>query len=142
MIVCGLMPTFLLILVLSSLGSPGPTDSAAVVGTWEGESNCTVPNSPCHDEHALYKFTSDKKDPAKISLDAYKVVNGTPEFMGTIACDYAAADSKLSCTANTPKQDLWEFVISANTMTGTLRVGPEKTLYRRITLHRSPPKRK
>ncbi len=133
----GPMPLFFLILVLAAQGSPAVADSAAVLGTWEGQSNCTVPNSPCHDEHALYKFAPDKKNRARISLDAYKIVNGAPEFMGTIVCDYAAADTKLSCTANTAKQDLWQFVISGNTMTGTLHIGPEKTLYRRITLHRS-----
>jgi hypothetical protein len=107
------------------------------VGTWEGESKCTVPDSPCHDEQALYRFTADKNDSAKLSLDAYKVVNGTPEFIGTLACEYRSGQSTVTCTGHTAKQDEWEFHISGDTMTGTLKIGSEKTLYRRITLRRA-----
>jgi hypothetical protein len=34
------------------------------------------------------------------------------------------------------KQDDWEFHVSGKSMTGTLTVGPEKTLYCRITVRR------
>ena len=34
----------------------------AVLGSWEGDSKCTMPDSPCHDEHVLYQITEDKKD--------------------------------------------------------------------------------
>jgi hypothetical protein len=112
---------------------PSTTD---IIGTWEGESKCAVPNSPCHDEHALYKISPDKKDPAKLSVDGYKVVNGEAQFMGALTCEYRAAQSTLSCTANTPKQDDWEFQISGGTMTGTLTIGPDKTLYRRMSLRK------
>jgi hypothetical protein len=132
------MPVFLLIILLIATSAQSvSTHSAAVLGSWEGESKCTVPDSPCHDEHALYHLTADKKDSAKISIEAFKVVKGTPESMGTFICDYAAAESKLTCTANIQTQNQWDFVVSGDTMTGTLHIGPEKTLYRRISLHRS-----
>ena len=134
------MPILFLVLLLPPLANSGPVDPAAILGSWEGESLCTIPDSPCHNEQALYQLAADKKDPAKISISAYKIVNGTPDFMGTISCNYSARDSKLSCAANTTKQDLWEFLVSGNSMTGTLRIGPEKTLYRRITLRKSQSK--
>jgi len=116
---------------------PSTTD---IIGTWEGESKCTVPNSPCHDEHAVYKIFANKKDPAKFSMDGYKVVNDEAQFMGNLTCEYRPAQSTLSCTANTPKQDDWEFQISGSTMTGTLTIGSEKTLYRRMSLRKTQPK--
>src|ERR1700745_285666 len=47
--------------------------TANVIGSWEGESKCTVPDSPCHDEHALYRITADKKNPAQLNIDGYKI---------------------------------------------------------------------
>jgi hypothetical protein len=60
--------------------------------------------------------------------------------MGTIECRYNVNRSALSCTANTPKRDDWGFQVSGDTMTGTLTVGAEKALYRRISVHRMHPK--
>ena len=76
---------------------PSTTD---IIGTWEGESKCTVSNSPFHDEHALYKIFADKNDPAKLSLDGYKVVNGEAQFMGTLTANIAPA-GRLSGAAPT-----------------------------------------
>lgn len=114
--------------------------AGALTGSWEGESKCTVPDSPCHDEHVVYRIAADKKNPAQLSIDADKIVNGSPRFMGTIVCQYHADQATLSCTGNTPKQDDWEFHVSGDTMTGTLTIGPEKQLYRRITVRKTSPK--
>jgi hypothetical protein len=108
-----------------------PTDLSGVVGTWEGESRCTIPTSPCHDEHVIYQIAADKSGPAKVRLDAYKVVEGQQEFMGTLDCTYRPGEI-LSCTGNTSKKDLWEFRISRDRMIGSLMVGDQRTLYRRI----------
>ena len=128
--------TIAIFLAIPLAWSQAQPDSAAVIGTWEGESKCTLPDSPCHDEHALYRIKTDKNKSPKLSIDAYKVINGSPEFMGTITCDYYSSQSTLSCTGNTPKQDDWEFHVSGDTMTGTLKIGTEKTLYRRVTLRK------
>ena len=101
---------------------------------------CTVPDSPCHDEHVVYHIAADKKNPAQLNIDADKIVNGSPQFMGTVFCQYHANEANLSCTANTDKKDDWEFHISANTMTGTLTLGPEKQLFRRINVRKISPK--
>ncbi|MBZ5683233.1 MAG: hypothetical protein LAO24_24345 [Acidobacteriia bacterium] len=116
----------------SAPGSAAP----AVVGTWEGESKCTVPSSPCHDEHVVYQIASASGDQGTLKLDAYKVVNGEQEFMGTLSCQYAKR--LLSCSGRTDHQDLWEFAVTATTMQGTLRIGTEKQLYRKIQVQKKP----
>ncbi len=120
-------------------GSAAPS-AKDLIGTWEGESKCTTPNSPCHDEHALYKISADKQDSAKLSVDGYKVVSGEAQFMGTLTCEYHPVQATLRCTANTAEQDDWEFQISGDTMTGTLTIGPEKKLYRRMSLRKTQSK--
>jgi hypothetical protein len=47
-----------------------------------------------------------------------------------------------SCTGNTPRQDDWEFHVSAATMTGTpfIAIGPERQLRRRIMVRKTSPK--
>lgn len=105
-----------------------------VIGTWEGDSTCTVPNSPCHDEHALYRIRPDKDDPEKLTLEGFKVVDKKAQFMGNLACKYAADSRTLTCSGNTPKRDVWTFQVGDATMDGTLTTGKEKTLYRKISL--------
>lgn len=108
---------------------------AAVLGSWEGESKCTLRDSPCHDEQVLYQISVDKKNPAQLNLDTYKVVEGSPDFTGTLECQYHAKQGSLSCSANTSQQDDWEFHIFGGAMTGRLTIEGGK-LYRVITLHR------
>ncbi|MBZ5655381.1 MAG: hypothetical protein LAO56_08870 [Acidobacteriia bacterium] len=127
-----------LISFLCSLLSPASThpDQAAVLGTWEGESKCTIATSPCHDEHVIYHIAADDRVAGRLSLDAYKVVAGQQEFMGTLGCQYRSREAMLSCSGNTVKKDDWEFKVSGDSMTGTLTIGDEKTLYRRISVRR------
>jgi hypothetical protein len=86
----------------------------------------------------VYRIAPDEKNPGQFKIDADKIVNGSPIFMGTLVCLYKA--STLSCTGNTGHLDDWEFHVSGDTMTGTLTIGSEKKLYRRITLHRNQTK--
>ncbi len=112
---------------------------AAIVGSWEGESKCTVPDSPCHDEHVLYQISVDKKDPEHLNLDAYKVIDGSPDFMGTLSCLYRPKQGALSCSANTSQHDDWEFHLFGDSLSGRLTIEGGK-LYRRITLHKAKDK--
>ena len=111
-------------------------DQAAVLGAWEGESKCTIPTSPCHDEHVIYHIVADDRVPGRLSLDAYKVVDGQQELMGTLGCQYRSREAVLTCSGNSVKQDHWEFKVSGDSMTGTLTIGDVKTLYRRISVRR------
>jgi len=132
------MGTIRLAMVLSllscSLAAQVKPEWKPVIGTWEGDSVCTVPSSPCHDEHALYRIKPDKNDPDKITLEAFKVVDKRPQFIGTLACQYAAQEQVLTCPGNTAKHDVWMFNVGEGTIDGTLTVGKEKQLYRKITL--------
>lgn len=131
------------ILVVSLQVTAGASQSrkgSGVFGSWEGESKCMVASSPCHDEHVLYQIAPDKKDPDQVNVDGYKIVDGNPEFMGTLSCQFHAKQGALSCTANTSQHDDWEFHILGDSMTGRLTLDEGKTLYRRITLHRTETK--
>ncbi len=125
---------------LFALGTPLSLHASdkAVLGSWEGDAKCAMPDSPCHDEHVLYQITEDRKDSFQLNLDAYKVIEGAPEFMGTLTCRYDGKAGVLSCTTSTREKDDWEFHVTGDTMAGRLMTDDGKTLYRRITLHRIP----
>jgi hypothetical protein len=108
-----------------------------VLGSWEGDSKCMVPDSPCHNEHVLYQVAEDKKDPFQLNMDGYKIVDGAPEFMGTLTCHFESKTGALSCTSSTKEKDDWEFHVMGDAMSGRLMI-EGKTLYRRISLHRVP----
>jgi len=137
------MRTLLAIIFVSLLSlaawPQSPKELAKVTGAWEGDSKCRVPNSPCHDEHVLYQISVDRKDPDHLKLDGYKIVDGSPDFMGTLTCQYHAKQGSLSCTGNTSQRDDWEFHIFADSMTGRLTIEDGK-LYRVITLHKAKDK--
>ena len=131
--------TFIVCLGFLSASAQSAKQLATVLGSWEGESKCMVADSPCHDEQVLYQISTDRKDPERLNLDAYKIVDGAPDFMGTLACQYRAKQSALSCTGNTSKQDDWEFHVFGESMSGTLKIEGGK-LYRRIALHKAKDK--
>ena len=103
-----------------------------VIGTWQGTSTCAEPSSPCTDEQALYRVKPDKNDAEKLVLEAFKMVNNRPEHIGNLSCKYAADEKVLTCYGT--KRDVWSFNVTDSTMDGTLTVGKEKTLYRKISL--------
>ncbi len=113
-------------------------DETQVLGVWEGESVCTIRDSPCHDEHVIYEIAADPQRPGDLNIkaDAFKVVNGEKQFMGTLHCTYAAPT--LTCTGNTVHDDLWTFTVEGNTMTGELRIDKERKLYRKVRVARKP----
>jgi hypothetical protein len=131
--------TFILCLGFLSAWAQSAKQLAAVLGSWEGESKCMVADSPCHDEQVLYQISQDRKDPEHVNLDAYKIVDGAPDFMGTLACQYHAKQGALSCTGNTSKQDDWELHVFGESMSGSLKIEGGK-LYRRIALRKAKDK--
>jgi hypothetical protein len=129
--------TFFPLLVWLLLGLPAwPQSVKAVLGSWQGESKCAVPDSPCHDEQVLYQIAGDKKNPWLVDMDGYKIVDGSPVFMGTLTCSYESKAGALSCTSSTKDKDDWEFHVFGDAMSGRL-VLDGKTLYRRMALHRA-----
>ena len=129
--------TFVIALFLCLAGLRVSARDKDVIGSWEGDSKCAVPSSPCQDEHVLIQISEDKKDPFQLTMDGYKVIEGNPEFMGTLTCSYQGKTGALSCTSSSKEKDDWEFHVVGDTMSGRL-VLDGKTVYRRVTLHKSP----
>lgn len=121
----------LLILLLSHVAAHTQTPGASVAGTWEGTSLCTVPNSPCHNEHVVYHIKPDPKDSTKFTIDADKIVNGQEDFMGTLSCVFTASKSELYCDTYGD----WRFTITGDKMVGTLHL-KDGTLYRNVDVTR------
>jgi hypothetical protein len=114
---------------LVSLANAG---DVSPVGTWEGESLCTVPNSPCHDEHVVYEIKADPKTRGNVTIDAFKIVNAEKLFMGTLNCTWKDTDSVISCHYR--EDDDWSLKVIGNKMEGTLHIKKERQLYRNISV--------
>src|SRR5258708_39123016 len=80
------------------------TANAQLLGTWGGESKCTVADSACHDEHVIYRIATIKHVPGKLALHGYKVLKGQLIFMGSLECVHGEQGS-LICTGNASKKD-------------------------------------
>jgi len=119
-----------LVILWVGLQATWAADVSQVLGTWEGQSLCTVPSSPCHNEHVVYHIRKAAGD--DLVIGAYKIVDAREEFMGDIRCRYQP--DRLSCSFRTPEEDDWEFLISGKHMDGTLVIGKEKTLYRKVSV--------
>jgi hypothetical protein len=102
-----------------------------IAGNWEGESVCTIPNSPCHDEHVVYRISQQKDAPGKYTISADKIVDGRPVNMGDLHCNYDQVKGNLRCE----KPGVWEFSVIGEALTGTLKLD-DGTLYRKVSLKR------
>lgn len=127
---------FLVIIFSCLLPTASPQSVKTVLGSWEGDSKCTVANSPCHDEHVLYQIAQDQKDPWQLKVDGYKIMDGAPEFIGTLTCQYQSKSGGLSCTSSSKEKDDWEFHVFGDAMSGRLMIDDGKTLYRRLALRK------
>jgi hypothetical protein len=114
-------------------------DVHQVLGAWEGESVCTVRDSPCHDEHVIYEIAPEAGPSNRLKMDAFKVVGGEKQFMGAVVCTYAAPT--LSCTADIARKNEWTFTVEGDSMRGELRVDKERTLYRTVAVRRKGAKK-
>jgi len=52
--------TLFLPVAFAAAQSGSSRDNAEILGAWEGESKCTLPDSPCHDEHVIYEISADR----------------------------------------------------------------------------------
>lgn len=114
--------------------APGPNSAAKeVVGTWQGDSECAVANSPCHDERNIYRISEVTGKIGVLHVVGEKVVQGKDIVMGSGDWIYDPAKHiLLSETSN----GTFRLVVSGGSMEGTLTL-PDKTVYRRIHLKRA-----
>lgn len=103
--------------------------AAGIGGVWEGESICTIKDSPCHDEHVIYTITEPDSN-GNLTIQADKVVNGQREDMGTLECTFDEKNSKINCPMS---KGTWEFYVNGIEMKGTLKLADGR-LYRNISV--------
>ena len=101
-----------------------------ISGTWRGNSECAVKNSPCHDETNVYRFSEVAAQPGWFSGNGSKVVNGKEVSMGTLDWQY---DAKSHILESKNPNGIFRFVVGDDKMEGTLLL-PDATVYRRIHL--------
>src|SRR5215469_6259102 len=101
-----------------------------ISGTWRGNSECAVKNSPCHDETNVYRFSEVAAQPGWFSGTGSKVVNGKEVSMGTLDWQY---DAKSHILESKNPNGVFRFVVGDDKMEGTLLL-PDATVYRRIHL--------
>jgi hypothetical protein len=65
-----------------------------------------------------------------MKIQADKIVNGVPEFMGVLDCKFDAKASTVTCPV---KNGEWKFDVKNDTMTGTLTL-PDGRLYRKVSV--------
>ena len=106
-----------------------PDPATDVLGTWEGESICTLKPSACHDEHVIYEIT---RAADKLSISADNVVNGERQNMGTLTCSYARPTLRCEIPNGT-----WSFDLKDAKLTGTLTL-TDGRLFRRVNVARQP----
>jgi hypothetical protein len=116
--------------------SPVADDGGALVGDWVGESLCTK-DAPaaCRDEKVVYHIKRAPDAEGNVEIVADKIVDGKPEYMGTIRLKYDAEKRTLRGDLETPRyKAVWEFFVRGDTMEGTLTVLPEKNVVRRVSV--------
>jgi hypothetical protein len=121
-------------LVTAACGQNKP-DGSQLFGDWTGESKCAGTNPSCHDEIVVYHIFRSKDDPKKITIGADKIIDGKPDFMGNIECEYDAAKQTLTSEFTIPRtggKGVWLFKIDGDKMDGTLTVFPENEVGRKI----------
>lgn len=116
-------------------------EAAKIYGTWTGESICTdkKKHPACKDEQVVYHFTKSTADAKKIHLAAEKIVNGANELMYEQEFTFDPAQNALTgeFTVN-QTHGVWEYKVTGDTMEGTLKILPEKTLARQIKVKKQP----
>lgn len=131
--------------LLLPLAAHAKKTANSVAGIWEGESICTVRDSPCHDEHVVYEIAPDttfENNPDRLGprlewkIDAFKIVNGEKQFMGSIPCSLDEKKQALNCVTKTRTEGYWEFIFDGDALRGTLHIGAQKTLFRNVSAKR------
>jgi hypothetical protein len=126
--------------VLVGLVSLGASEPPAILGRWEGTSTCVkIPeNAACHDETVIYEFRPSKDKPGAVTLDASKLVNGSPQSMGELDFTYDEAHQRWSGEFSSARVHIrWSYSIDGNTMTGTCVLLPSETVVRNVRVTRS-----
>lgn len=120
---------FLLILTMVFLvcAQTLPAAKTSPIGNWYGDSVCQIANSPCKTEKVVYRIIQ-MDETGKFAMQADKIINEKPEYMGTIEFQFDEADKTL---LGKYRDSVWKFTIIGKEMEGTLTLA-DGTIYRKI----------
>lgn len=110
--------------------SAGEDVPSRIAGVWRGHSECSVKNSPCHDEVNVYRFSKIDGRPNVFMVAASKVIDGKEVVMGSSEWKYDEKKGIVEC--GKPSIQL---TITGDKMEGALKLD-DGTVYRRIHLEK------
>lgn len=117
-------------------GTPGGLET--VIGTWTGTSICVGNRPACKDEQVVYRFAKIEGKPDWVWLYADKIIDGArvPMYLLDMKYDASAASLTGEFERGTTR-GVWAYTVSGDTMTGTVTILPDKTIGRRVSVHRA-----
>ncbi len=111
--------------------------AATILGTWTGSSTCVGNRPACKNEEVVYRFVVVDGQPRRVTLLADKVIEGERVPMGKLEFIVSGAGDSLSCDFRIRQtHGIWAFKVAGDTMVGTLVILPDRTLGRRVRVHR------
>jgi hypothetical protein len=133
-----LFSTLTLLLCLVPFGvAQQSTSPARFLGTWTGSSTCVGNRPACKNEVVVYRFRPVANQPRKVNLLADKIIDGKRVPMGTLDFQLNQDGDSLTCEFTRGHTNgIWEYTLSGEAMSGTLVILPDKSLGRRVSVHR------
>lgn len=101
-----------------------------ITGTWRGNSECVLKNSPCRDEINVYRFSEVAGRPGWFSGIGTKLVDGKEISMGTLEWNY---DAEKHMLRSENSGATFRLVVDGSRIEGSLTLA-DNTVYRRIHL--------
>ena len=87
-------------------------------GEWRGRSLCVTTKRPaCTDETVVYRIKRHAPGTEAFDIGAFKIVDGTEQFMGDLACNFEATRQQLVCPQGA---GAWQFRWDGRQLVGVL----------------------
>lgn len=119
------------------------SQTASLLGDWRGTSICVKAdwNAACNDEQIIYHAVPSAAGGKAITLHAYKLLDGKPDWMGDLEFfPDSLPDHFWAEFSNERTHIRFTFVIAGNKLTGTLVRLPDLRVGRNINATRDGPK--
>jgi hypothetical protein len=112
----------LLVVLCATAAQAKPTASNGstqqLVGDWRGRSLCVTTTRPaCTDETVVYHVKRHAPGVEAFDIKADKIVDGKPQFMGDLACNFEATRQQLLCPMG---DSTWRFRWDGRQLVGVL----------------------
>jgi hypothetical protein len=140
-------PSLPVLAVALGLATAGPlraqqAGGGAILGWWDGSSICVKAewNAACTDETVVYRFEPSTAQPARITLHAFKVLNGTPEPMYDLDFVYDSAARQWNGDFDNSRVSIrWSYRVQGDDLTGTVVFRNSGQIGRNVTARRRAP---